>query len=216
MATLAELRAQAKQAYARGKGNQALKGYSKMPKTKLMSALGMGDAARDEKSASNLGKRVESATKEYLGDDPKKVAAAKKRILSAVKVQVEDARRENPDISQKELRGVAAQALSDELTSIIQGKKEKKYASRNKAPHLVPLDDYDQLNAKNSSASNFKDHRDAVEAAIKAGKKVPAKVLADYPSLAKMQAKMQGKKPAAKKSAAKKTTTKKASSKKAY
>lgn len=125
MATLTELRKEAKSQYQGGKGNKALKGYSRMPKSKLLSALGRSEEARGQASARSLSKRIASAAGSVAGDSEAKNAALKGRILRNVKREVDAARKKNPDISQEELRKVAARALGSELKAVKEGKAER-------------------------------------------------------------------------------------------
>lgn len=117
MATLTELKKQAKEQYQRGKGNQRLKGYNRMSKSQLEAILGGGD--RNKKSMSTIDKRAASA-----GASVDASGKAKEVILEGIKKDVEAARKANPRVSQEELRKVAAKALGREV-AILKGEKKR-------------------------------------------------------------------------------------------
>ena len=121
--TLSDLRAEAKKRLAAGDKN--LKGYYRDSKSKLASKLGYSDDARNMTSAKNLKQRAENAAASVAGDSEGKRTVLKQRILRSVKREVDAARKANPDISQQELRKVAAQALGNELRQIKAGRPEK-------------------------------------------------------------------------------------------
>lgn len=136
MPTVKELRAEAKNQLKAG--NTRLKGYSSMSKSKLLSALGRTDEARNTKSKQTLSQRANSAAKSVAGDSEAKRASLKGRILRSVKREIDSARKANPDINQEELRKVAASALGKELKAIKEGKPEpnrrKEAAQKRKKP----------------------------------------------------------------------------------
>lgn len=121
--TLAALRGEAKQKLAAG--DKSLKGYYKLSKTKLASKLGYSEDARNMTSAKNLKQRADNAAASVAGDSEGKRTVLKQRILRSVKREVDAARKANPDISQAELRKVAAGALGSELKAIKEGKAER-------------------------------------------------------------------------------------------
>lgn len=129
MATLTELKKQAKDQYQRGKGNQRLKGYSKMSKLQLETILGKGD--RDKKSLDNIDKRAGSAAASVDAS-----GKSKEIILQGIKQDIEDARKNNPNISQQELRKLAAKALGREV-AILKGEKKREDFKSSK-PEILP------------------------------------------------------------------------------
>lgn len=118
MATITQLRSEAKKQYQRGKGRKDLKGYSRMDKATLERLLGGGaDDRRSQKSQTNLDKRVGSAVSSASADIGKN-EKLKAQILAEIRKDVDAAREKNPSISQQELRKVAAKALGRELSYI--------------------------------------------------------------------------------------------------
>lgn len=123
MATIQELRAQAKAEYKRGKGgNSRLKGYGRMNKSQLLSALNMSE----NKASQNAGTPDRSFTASEVPSSPTRT-----KLLAAVKRKVEEVREKNPDVSEEQLRGVATKVLGEELAKF-------KKATDEKAPTQVP------------------------------------------------------------------------------
>lgn len=134
MATLRELRQIAKNEYKRGTGNKALKGYSKMSKPQLLTALNRKDEAKQATKESRAIASTKTADivarKAVAGmegrDKEVARAQAKGRLLRAVKREIDSARKANPDITQDELRSIAGKAFVREAQAIKQGKSENK------------------------------------------------------------------------------------------
>lgn len=130
MATLKELRSEAKQQYNRGKGNEKLKGYGRMSKAALMAKLGKSNEdKRDNRAIASTKTANAIASKladEAGGDHAVKRVQAKARLLRSVKREIDAARKANPDISQEELRKVAGKAFLTEAKAIKEGKAEVK------------------------------------------------------------------------------------------
>ena len=125
------LRSEAKEKYARGKGDARLKGYSRMSRAELAARLGKGTDEKKENRSISSTKTAAAIAQKVVGGqtgDDKTVARvqAKARLLRSVKRELDAARKANPEISQDELRKVAGKAFVKEAQAIKAGKPEVK------------------------------------------------------------------------------------------
>lgn len=118
MTTVRELRQQARQ--------KKVKGYSKLNKTALLSALGLSDEARVHQASVTRRNAIATHSRHLAEGSATKRAQLKGRILRQVKKAVDAARAANPNISQDELRKVAAGAIGKEARAIKAGQAENK------------------------------------------------------------------------------------------
>jgi hypothetical protein len=116
MPTVAELREQARE--------QKIKGWYRLPKAALLSALGRSEEARLHQANLTRRKAIASYAAQLGGGSAVKKAQAKGRILRAIQREVGAARAANPDIEHGELRQIAARAIAYEVRAIKQGKPE--------------------------------------------------------------------------------------------
>lgn len=144
MASLKELRKEAKDKYNRGLGQKSLKGYGAMSKAALMAKLGKSNEEKRDNRAMASSKTANAIASKLVdgqeGDTAVKRVQAKARLLRAVKRDIDAARKANPDISQEELRKVAGKAFLTEAKAIKEGTQEAKpakakpAATKGKAP----------------------------------------------------------------------------------
>lgn len=130
MATLKELRQEAKDRYQRGQGQKNLKGYGALSKAALLAKLGKSNeekrdnrAIASTKTANAIASKLASGVD---GDKAVKRVQMKARLLRSVKKEIDAARKANPDISQEELRKIAGKAFMQEAKAIKEGKAEVK------------------------------------------------------------------------------------------
>ena len=145
MASLKELRTEAKDRYNRGQGQKNLKGYGAMSKAALMAKLGKSNEEKRDNRAMASSKTANAIASKLVdgqeGDTAVKRVQAKARLLRAVKRDIDAARKKNPNVSQEELRKVAGKAFLTEAKAIKEGKAEvKAKKGGQKVKQVTPVD----------------------------------------------------------------------------
>lgn len=149
MPTVKQLRQQAKA--------RKVPKYSSMNKASLLSALGMSNEAKAQKSQSTKRKAIEVHSRTLSEGNATKRAQIKGRITRAVKRELDAAKKSGKELSQDEKRAIATKALAREVKAIKAGKSEKqKPFGIQKPPHMSVAEYREHLRRKfdpNSSGS---------------------------------------------------------------
>lgn len=127
--TVASLRAEAKTAYARGKGNKALKGYGSMKKDELERLLGVNGTATAKPTKLKTSNKQFGAVKTANRVDRMTAATEKlggrEEVLKTIKKAVQRVRRqakkEDRVVTPKELRSAAFAALREKAKLVKTG-----------------------------------------------------------------------------------------------
>ena len=133
MATISELRQQAKAHYQAGKGDRRFKGYSRMNKAGLEALLGQG-AQQPQKPApkSSTGKKFETsktsgavaaAIAKKTGGNAKEIhESLKKKLQAAITKKRAQLKKEGREATPKDLRAAAVLAIKQSAREALKGK----------------------------------------------------------------------------------------------
>ena len=135
MATVSELRAQAKAHYQSGKGDRRFKGYSRMNKGQLSSLLGQGAQQPQQpaaKSTKSTGKKFEisktsssvaMAISKKTGGDAKEIhESLKKKLQAAITKKRAQMKKAGREVTPKDLRAAAILAIKQSTREALHGK----------------------------------------------------------------------------------------------
>jgi len=151
MATISELRQQAKAHYQAGKGDRRFKGYSRMNKAGLEALLGQG-AQQPQKPApkSSTGKKFETsktsgavahAIAKKTGGNAKEIhESLKKKLQAAITKKRAQLKKEGREATPKDLRAAAVLAIKQSAREALKGKVASEERSKRTGAKVEPVD----------------------------------------------------------------------------